>query len=427
MILTARLVGSRTRAPRPALRSALALAAAAGALLALAGPALADVTLTGRASRQQFTYSYGSGSEVFSDTVTQESFELNPPFDLNLDRNFNGNGMTAGGMPWDANLHVHMHQMLNPMPPHGPWLMGINSDGNSDAHANANPPFDAFATIDASQVGNLAELTFLVDGLTQYHINGDRDTAPPFGSDISAVVRLERRATDGSDQWLPVFSSDDGFPFPGGFNGDGLLEPGEYRISAYGRFTAGGPNAMPGEPRHTHWHFDMLFPCGAPSILRQPDAVAVCAGSDAVLTATGSEAFGAPSYQWRRGGVDLVDGPTGTGSTVSGSTSGTLTISGTTESDAGPGYSVQISSGCGMGSTSEAVAITIAPSCCPADFNGDSLLNPDDLSEFITCFFLELQFAGVCPAGDYNGDALLNPDDLSEFITTFFLALQFGC
>jgi hypothetical protein len=64
---------------------------------------------------------------------------------------------------------------------------------------------------------------------------------------------------------------------------------------------------------------------------------------------------------------------------------------------------------------------------CPADFNGDTLLNPDDLSEFITCFFLELQFQGVCPGGDFNGDGLLNPDDLSEFITTFFLALQFGC
>jgi hypothetical protein len=64
---------------------------------------------------------------------------------------------------------------------------------------------------------------------------------------------------------------------------------------------------------------------------------------------------------------------------------------------------------------------------CIADFNGDGLLNPDDLSEFITCFFLQLQFPGFCPAGDFNQDGLLNPDDLSEFITTFFLSLQFGC
>jgi hypothetical protein len=64
---------------------------------------------------------------------------------------------------------------------------------------------------------------------------------------------------------------------------------------------------------------------------------------------------------------------------------------------------------------------------CAADFNGDGILNPDDLSEFITCFFLQLQFPGFCPQGDFNQDGLLNPDDLSEFITTFFLSLQFGC
>jgi hypothetical protein len=74
----------------------------------------------------------------------------------------------------------------------------------------------------------------------------------------------------------------------------------------------------------------------------------------------------------------------------------------------------------------QVVTEPVSPSC-PADFNGDGLLNPDDLSEFITCFFLQLQFPGVCAAGDFNGDALLNPDDLSEFITTFFLSLQFGC
>jgi hypothetical protein len=68
----------------------------------------------------------------------------------------------------------------------------------------------------------------------------------------------------------------------------------------------------------------------------------------------------------------------------------------------------------------------VAPPCA-GDFNGDGLLNPDDLSEFITCFFLQLQFPGFCPSGDFNQDGLLNPDDLSEFITIFFLSLQFGC
>jgi hypothetical protein len=61
------------------------------------------------------------------------------------------------------------------------------------------------------------------------------------------------------------------------------------------------------------------------------------------------------------------------------------------------------------------------PPPCPGDFNQDGVRNPDDLSEFITCFFLNLQFPGFCGSADFNLDSLLNPDDLSEFITVFFL------
>jgi hypothetical protein len=75
----------------------------------------------------------------------------------------------------------------------------------------------------------------------------------------------------------------------------------------------------------------------------------------------------------------------------------------------------------------EAVLTGPYPTCqsltCAADFNRDGIRNPDDLSEFITCFFLDLQFPDFCGSSDFNGDGLLNPDDLSEFITTFFL----GC
>jgi hypothetical protein len=67
--------------------------------------------------------------------------------------------------------------------------------------------------------------------------------------------------------------------------------------------------------------------------------------------------------------------------------------------------------------------VIAAPGGCPADFNGDGFVNPDDLSDFITCFFLEVQFPGTCPDADFNDDAFVNPDDLSDFITTFFL----GC
>jgi hypothetical protein len=60
---------------------------------------------------------------------------------------------------------------------------------------------------------------------------------------------------------------------------------------------------------------------------------------------------------------------------------------------------------------------------CDADFNGDGSLNPDDISDFITCFFLQVQFPGSCPQADFTADQLVNPDDLSDYIAAFFL----GC
>jgi len=64
------------------------------------------------------------------------------------------------------------------------------------------------------------------------------------------------------------------------------------------------------------------------------------------------------------------------------------------------------------------VALVIMPGDAhnPADFNGDGVVNPDDLSDYINCFFNE----PPCPGADFNGDGLVNPDDLSDFINAFF-------
>jgi hypothetical protein len=88
---------------------------------------------------------------------------------------------------------------------------------------------------------------------------------------------------------------------------------------------------------------------------------------------------------------------------------------------------VQAPPGFSVAYLSDRVRLDYIGHICSADFNQDGTLNPDDLSEFITCFFLDLQFPSFCPASDFNQDSLLNPDDLSEFITIFFLSLQFGC
>ncbi len=56
------------------------------------------------------------------------------------------------------------------------------------------------------------------------------------------------------------------------------------------------------------------------------------------------------------------------------------------------------------------------PPDCPADFNGDNSVDPDDLSDYIAAFFA----VPADPAADFNGDSSIDPDDLSDYIAAFF-------
>jgi len=53
---------------------------------------------------------------------------------------------------------------------------------------------------------------------------------------------------------------------------------------------------------------------------------------------------------------------------------------------------------------------------CPADFNGDGNLDPDDLSDYISCFFAQ----PPCPRADFSNDGITDPDDLADYIGAFF-------
>jgi len=53
---------------------------------------------------------------------------------------------------------------------------------------------------------------------------------------------------------------------------------------------------------------------------------------------------------------------------------------------------------------------------CPADFNGDGVTDPDDLSDFIACYFA----MPPCDAADFSADGTADPDDLSDFIAAYF-------
>ncbi len=56
------------------------------------------------------------------------------------------------------------------------------------------------------------------------------------------------------------------------------------------------------------------------------------------------------------------------------------------------------------------------PPACRPDVNGDGALDPDDLADFITCFFS----IAACPRADWDGDGEATPDDLADYIAAYF-------
>jgi len=53
---------------------------------------------------------------------------------------------------------------------------------------------------------------------------------------------------------------------------------------------------------------------------------------------------------------------------------------------------------------------------CRADLNTDGVLDPDDLADFIACYFT----SPPCAVADYDGDGETDPDDLSDYISGYF-------
>ncbi len=55
-------------------------------------------------------------------------------------------------------------------------------------------------------------------------------------------------------------------------------------------------------------------------------------------------------------------------------------------------------------------------STCPQDVNGDGNVDPDDLADYIACYFA----VPPCDFGDFSGDGTVDPDDLADYIAAYF-------
>ena len=153
---------------------------------------------------------------------------------------------------------------------------------------------------------------------------------------------------------------------------------------------------------------------GIPSVARgpTPQVAAVCETvSIAATCGVGYDFSGPVTFQWKRNGVSITNGPGGasaSGGTVFGAsgtlastnTTTTITISGTQPSDAGQ-YTVAFMNNCGTG-TSSASAVTVIPRI--GDLNGDRKVDGADLGLLLGAWGTS-QY-------DRNGDGRVDGEDL---------------
>ena len=137
-------------------------------------------------------------------------------------------------------------------------------------------------------------------------------------------------------------------------------------------------------------------------------AARACAGSTITLRVVGAGTTG--PYQWRFNGVALSDGPLPSGAIVSGALTALLTISGVTPDEEG-NYDCVLTGTCG-GVTTNVTTFRV----CATDLNCDGETNPDDLADYISCYFSD----PPCPQADFDRSGNVDPDDLADFISAFF-------
>lgn len=103
-----------------------------------------------------------------------------------------------------------------------------------------------------------------------------------------------------------------------------------------------------------------LMPYPVPVITQQPAPLVVGSNGGVIVITVAATGDGSLSYQWRKNGTVLADGATGTGSTLSGATTATLTLDGASAADDGS-YDVLVTNQGGT-LTSQASVLTVSSS-----------------------------------------------------------------
>jgi hypothetical protein len=208
-------------------------------------------------------------------------------------------------------------------------------------------------------------------------------------------VNAQRVARWDGAAWTPVFGGAQGpvwalHSFMGEVHAGGAfgtVRNGVVESPGWARFLADGTVWIAHQPQSA------VRPCGANFA---PD----------VQPASG---YGGLSYQWRKNGVPLVNGPTGTGSTIVGA-QGNFAIADVGLPDEGE-YDCVVTN-CGGSAVSQAATLTVT-GCCYANCTGGGGLTVADFG----CF--QTQFVAGNAYADCNQDGALTVADFGCFQTRF--------
>lgn len=152
---------------------------------------------------------------------------------------------------------------------------------------------------------------------------------------------------------------------------------------------------------------------GIPWFAEQPVPQQVDCGGNAGFVVHSAASYGGLQYQWRRNGMPIAPGPTGTGSTIT--TNGvTLNIQNVGSADQAA-YDCILSNACGA--TTSFAAVLAVTNCCPADLNEDGAIDLTDLAMLLSHFGAT---SGASHAdGDLDGDHDVDLSDLATMLGSF--------
>ncbi len=157
-----------------------------------------------------------------------------------------------------------------------------------------------------------------------------------------------------------------------------------------------------------------------PRIQAEPLDTITCSGGTATLTIVTTG--GAPSYRWRRlvgeSWVPLVDGPTGSGSTLSGTGTPSLSISGFSDADEGEYSCILFDTAAPLG----VVSSTAYARACLSNYNCDGEVDILDFLDFIEDFSSCENSPTPCGSlgnPDVNGDDFVDILDFLDFLDRF--------